>query len=161
MEVLFLVLLAPLMAAGQTAPPRFSFAVLTDIQYGDQPDAGKREYRKSMGKLQQAAAALNARKDLAFAIQLGDLIDSRAADLDPILEAFAKLAAPQRHVLGNHDFAMPRDALVRRLGMSAANYEFAASGWRFLVLDGMDLSINDGSRPAGPPQREQGRELFD
>jgi hypothetical protein len=50
MKALPLLLLAPLLAAGQPAPPRFSFAVLTDIQYGDQPPTGKREYRKSLGK---------------------------------------------------------------------------------------------------------------
>src|SRR5882757_5244107 len=161
MKALPLLLLAPLLAAGQTAPPRFSFAVLTDIQYGDQPPAGKREYRKSLGKLQQAVDALNARKDLAFAIQLGDLIDSRAADLDPIFAIYNRLAAPQRHVFGNHDFAMQRDTLVRRLGMPSAYYEFAVNGWRFLVLDGMDLSVADGSRAAGTPQRESGQEMFE
>jgi len=161
MKALPLLLLAPLLAAGQTAPPRLSFAVLTDIQYGDQPTAGKREYRKSLGKLQQAVDALNGRKDLAFAIQLGDLIDSRAADLDPILTIYNRLAAPQRHVFGNHDFAMQRDTLVRRLGMPGAYYEFAVNGWRFLVLDGMDLSVADGSRARGTPQRESGQDMFE
>lgn len=161
MKALTLLLLTPLLAIGQPAPPRFSFAVLTDIQYGDQAEAGKREYRKSLGKLQEAVEALNARKELAFAIQLGDLIDSRAADLDPILAVYNRLAPPRRHILGNHDFAVPRDTLVRRLGMPGANYEFAFGGWRFVVLDGMDLSVAAGSRADGTPQRELGREMLE
>jgi manganese-dependent ADP-ribose/CDP-alcohol diphosphatase len=159
MRVLPLVVLIPVLALSQQTP--FSFAVFTDIQYGDQATAGKREYRKSLPKLREAVEALNARKDLAFVIQLGDLIDSRAMDLDPILSVYNRLAVPTRHVLGNHDFSMPRDTLVRRLGLPAAHYDFAFGGWRFLVLDGMDLSIASGSRLEGTPEREQGRKLFE
>ncbi len=161
MRVLPYFLLVPLVASSQQTRLRFSFAVLTDIQYGDQATAGKREYRKSLTKLREAVEALNAREDLAFAIHLGDLIDSRAMDLDPILSLYNQLAAPKRHVLGNHDFSMPRDTLVRRLAMPAAYYEFAFGGWRFLILDGMDLSVAAGSRPEGSPEREQGRAMFE
>jgi hypothetical protein len=81
MRVLFMLLAATVCTMAQ---PKFSFAVLTDIQYGDQPTVGKRDYRASIGKLREAVAALN-RQELKFAIQLGDLIDSKAEDLDPIL----------------------------------------------------------------------------
>ena len=131
--------------------PRFSFAVFADIQYGDQPTAGKREYRKSPGKLQDAVAALNGRGDLAFAIQLGDLIDSKASDLDSIHGIYDRLATRKYHVLGNHDFSMPREPLVSRLGMPAAYYHFGLNGWRFVVLDGMDISVSPGSRAVGSP----------
>jgi manganese-dependent ADP-ribose/CDP-alcohol diphosphatase len=139
--VLPALLASPQQPDGRSAP-RFSFAVLTDIQYGDQETAGKREYRKSPAKLRQAVDALNARHNLAFAIQLGDLIDSRSADLSPILSIFNQLRMPRYHVLGNHDFAAPRDVLLRELGMPAAHYEFAYGGWRFLVLDGMEISAS-------------------
>jgi manganese-dependent ADP-ribose/CDP-alcohol diphosphatase len=161
MKALSLLLLAPLLATGQPAPPRFSFAVLTDVQYGDQAPSGKRDYRKSLPKLEQAVDALNSARRPAFAIQLGDLIDSRAADLDPILVVYNRLAAPRKHVLGNHDFSVPRQTLVRRLRMPAAYYEFASHGWRFLVLDGMDLSVNAGSRAPGTPQQQRGLEMFE
>jgi hypothetical protein len=128
------------------AQPRFSFGVLTDIQYGDQESKGKRDYRSSLGKLREAVAALNA-EPLAFAIQLGDLIDSRGEDLTPILEVFDRLKAPRYHVLGNHDFSAGRDGLVPRLTRSAwYRFDGFAEGWRFLVTDGMDVSAHD---PAG------------
>lgn len=142
-------LFVAMIAAGQQ--PRFSFAVFADIQYGDQPTAGKREYRKSPGKLQDAVTALNARGDLAFAIQLGDLIDSKASDLDSIHATYNRLAARKYHVLGNHDFSMQRELLVSRLGMPSAYYDFGLNGWRFVVLDGMDISVSSGSRAAESP----------
>jgi len=150
-----------LLACSPCAAQSLSFAVLTDIQYGDQPTAGKRDYRASLGKLQQAVAALNARQDLAFAIQLGDLIDSRAADLDPILAEYNRLSVPHRHVLGNHDFSAPRATLLQRLEMPAAWYDFTAPGYRFLVLDGMDLSVNRNSRAQGAAQSDLALAMFD
>jgi len=161
MGALCFLLLAAGLATGQPAPPQLSFAVLADVQYGDQPTAGKREYRKSLPKLREAVEVLNTRKDLAFAIHLGDLIDSRAVDLDVILAAFRQLRFPLRFALGNHDFSMPRETLVQRLGMPGAYYEFAAAGWRFVVLDGMDLSVATGSRPQGSPEHTRGREMLD
>jgi len=128
--------------------PEFSFAVFTDIQYGDQPDSGRREYRRSLAKLREAVETLNKRRDLDFAIQLGDLIDSRAPDLDTILPVWQSLSIRTYNVAGNHDFSAPRRELVRRLDINAGYYEFTRPGWRFLVLDGMDLSIGSPEGPA-------------
>jgi 3',5'-cyclic AMP phosphodiesterase CpdA len=144
-------LAALLLAAVWIAPaqqPQFSFAVFTDIQYGDQPDSGKREYRRSLAKLREAAGVLNLRGDLAFAIQLGDLIDSRAADLDTILPVWQSLSIRTYNVAGNHDFSAPRAQLLRRLDLRSGYYEFTRPGWRFLVLDGMDLSVASAEGPA-------------
>jgi len=149
-----------LLACSPSAAQSLSFAVLTDIQYGDQPTAGKRDYRASLGKLRQAVTALNARKDLAFAIQLGDLMDSRAADLDPILAEYNRLSATRRHVHGNHDFSAPRETLQRHLEMPASWYDFTAPGYRFLVIDGMDLSVNPNSRAPGTTQRDLALAMF-
>jgi 3',5'-cyclic AMP phosphodiesterase CpdA len=138
-RLVIVLLAAALIAAAEQ--PGFSFAVFTDIQYGDQPDSGKREYRRSLGKLRDAVGVLNQRRDLAFAIQLGDLIDSRAADLDTILPAWQSLSVHTYNVAGNHDFSAPRAELFRRLDLRNGYYEFTRPGWRFLVLNGMDLSV--------------------
>jgi len=122
-----------------TAQPQFSFAVLTDIQYGDQATLGKRDYRASLGKLHEAVSALNGER-LEFAIQLGDLIDSKGADLQPILEIYNQLHTRRYSVIGNHDLAAGRETLERLLAPSA-HYRFTVSGWRFLVVDGMDVSV--------------------
>src|ERR1044071_8877132 len=111
-----------LAAAAFGQAPRFSFAVLTDIQYGDQETAGRRDYRRSLPKLQEAVGALNAGPKLAFAIQLGDLIDAKAADMDRILPVFDRLSTERQHVLGNHDFSMRREQLQERLGLRSPYY---------------------------------------
>jgi manganese-dependent ADP-ribose/CDP-alcohol diphosphatase len=131
--------------------PRISFAVLTDIHYADQPPAAKLEYRRSWERLSRAVESINgARPD--FAIQLGDLVDCAADNLPRILPVFRSLAARQYHVLGNHDFCVPRAELQQQLGLESPWYDFAAGGWRFVVLDGMDLSIP--GRDAGTPEQQ-------
>jgi manganese-dependent ADP-ribose/CDP-alcohol diphosphatase len=113
---------------------RVSFGVVTDLHYAGSGD-----------RLTRAVEAINAARP-DFAIQLGDLVDLDASNLPRILPVCRSLTAPGRHVLGNHDFCVPRAELQRQLGMESAWYDFTAGGWRFIVLDGMDLSIP--GRPA-------------
>ena len=63
---------------------------------------------------------------------------------------------PHYHVLGNHDFSVP-DSLKQRapdkLGMPARYYDFVKNGWRFIVLDGNDISFHGW--PEGSDQYEK------
>jgi 3',5'-cyclic AMP phosphodiesterase CpdA len=99
------------------------------------------------------------RRQLAFVIQLGDLIDGRdsdeatLADLQAVLAVYRRCRGPTRHVLGNHDFSLPREEILARLGLDAGHDTFAAGGWRFVVLDSLDVSVC-GRRPGSPPYRE-------
>ena len=138
-------------AAYAQMPPRFSFAVLADIQYADQPPTPKRDYRGSWERLSRAVDAINTASP-AFVIQLGDLVDAGAFNLPRILPIYRSLHARQYHVLGNHDFCLPRAELLERLGLREAWYDFTVHGWRFIVLDGMDLSLS--GRAPGTPQHE-------
>ena len=117
----------------------FSFGVVADVQYADQPATGARAYRESLAKLEQCGAALS-RERLAFTIQLGDLVDGGLANLDRILPVWNRLPGPRYHVLGNHDLGIPREILLKRLGMRRAYYDFRVRNWRFLVLDGLNAS---------------------
>jgi manganese-dependent ADP-ribose/CDP-alcohol diphosphatase len=124
--------------------PLIRFAVIADIQYADKDTAGVRDYRASLGKLEHAAAEIN-KVEPEFTIQLGDLIDESTASLAPILGAYDRIGAKKYHVIGNHDAAsVERRELLKRLGMANSYYEFAESGWRFIVLDGSDLSVKGG-----------------
>lgn len=58
-------------AAGR---PTLSFGLVADPQYADVDPAGTRFYRQSIGKLTEAVAHFNG-CDLAFGVNLGDLID--------------------------------------------------------------------------------------
>ena len=120
--------------------PRFSFAVLADIQYADKDAAGRRAYRDSLRKLEAAAAAIDAANP-AFVVQLGDLIDDGGFEsLGRVLPLLDRIRAPKRHVIGNHDLSIPRQDLLRRLGLERGWHDFEHGGWRFIVLDGMHVS---------------------
>jgi hypothetical protein len=126
---------------GAVAPPRFSFGLLADLQYADKETANRREYRSSLAKLDSAAAWF-AGERLEFVIQLGDLVDGGLDNLDRVLAHWNRLAAPTRHVIGNHEGDIDRATLLGRLKLERAYYQFSAPGWRFIVLDGMDWSEN-------------------
>ena len=100
----------------EEAPLRFG--VMADVQYADRDTVGSRHFRQSLALLEQCVADLNGR-DLAFTIQLGDIIDRGEESLDRVLAVFERLEMPRYHVLGNHDFALSRPALLAKLGATA------------------------------------------
>jgi len=97
----------------------FAFGLVADPQYCDCPDRRTRHYRASLGKLAEAARTFNA-EDLSFTAQVGDIIDRHEASFDDILPVFERVRGPKHHVLGNHDFPIPAEEVVARLGMPAA-----------------------------------------
>ena len=121
--------------------PQFSFAVIADVQYADKPAAGDRHYRKSLEQLRAAVVQLNQGKP-AFTIQLGDFIDDGVASLDTVLAVYDRLNHPAYHVLGNHDFALPRTEVMRKMDLESGFYHFERHGWRFVVMDATDHSTN-------------------
>ncbi|MEP6673093.1 MAG: alkaline phosphatase, partial [Chthoniobacter sp.] len=88
-----------LLAAQADAQPACRIGLITDLHYGDKPAGNTRFYRETFGKLEEAVAKLNA-EQLAFVVELGDLIDKAASVeqeiewLKQIESAFAKTAAP-------------------------------------------------------------------
>lgn len=139
--------------------PRFQFGLVADIQHADKDGRGKRRYRESLDAFKRCVDGWRD-EDLAFTIQLGDLIDGRGTlaetreDLDAVLGVYASLPqTPHRHVLGNHCLTMPRPELERRLGLDRSWYSFERDGWRFIVLDSLDLSVF--GRPEGSHRHKQ------
>jgi manganese-dependent ADP-ribose/CDP-alcohol diphosphatase len=124
----------------------FTFGLVADAQYCDFPDRGTRHYRASLGKLAEAARTFNA-NDLSFTVQVGDIVDRAEASFEQILPVYEGVRRPKHHVLGNHDFPIPADQVVDRLGMPARHYHFRKDGWRFVVLDTNDVSLY--ANPAG------------
>ena len=128
------------------AEPLFRFGLLADVQYADKPDAGARHYRLALEHLDECVADLSGR-DLAFMAQLGDLIDGRGEpggsriDLEQVLSRMESIGVPLVHVVGNHCLEVPRAELLPRLGLESGRQSFARDGWRFLVLDSLELSV--------------------
>lgn len=127
------------------------FGLAADCQYKDAAARGRRHYRESVGKLRACVDDLNSQA-LDFVVHLGDFIDGGFESFDDVLPIYDSLKAPHYHVLGNHDFAVApskKDAVPAKLGMPGRYYDFGAKGWRFLVLDGNDVSLigrNSGSQ---------------
>ncbi len=124
--------------------PLLRFGLVADVQYADKPTAGRRAYAESLAKLEACAGDMNRRR-VAFVVHLGDIIDGRdnrtVTDLERAVRSFRKFGAQVRHVIGNHCLVAGRPALMKALRLTAPYYEFSRPGWRFLVLDGMDVSL--------------------
>lgn len=140
-------------AAPAGEKPILRFGMVTDIHYaGIDPDpkpigvVGRRFYRESKRKLDEAVAVFNERR-LAFAIELGDFKDLTGGKsetlrhLDEIEASFAAFKGPRYHVFGNHDFdcLTPTDLAAHLANdgrpMASGHYAFAHGGVKFIVLD--------------------------
>lgn len=143
-----------LWAAEKAAPPPegkplFTFGVVTDVQYQDLPPQGKRAYKDSPAKLEACVKDFNARKP-EFVIHLGDFINGGGmGTYDAVHPLYEKLTVPHYHVLGNHDFSVdPADKpkvfaklALDKKGDGKGWYDFARPGWRFIVLNGNAIGL--------------------
>jgi len=121
-----------------------TIGAIADCQYADQPDNGQRLYRRAPQKLKEAVAELNAARP-AFTVHLGDFTDTGWESFDVVAPIYASLAAPAHHVLGNHEFSVPdarKPQVPARLGIPQRYRDFAQNGWRFVLLDGNDVSLH-------------------
>ena len=99
----------------------------------------------SKEKLKKCVKHFN-QEDLSFVIHLGDFIDRNFSSFDEILPIYNSLHAPGYHVLGNHDFEVAdeyKELVPKKLGMPSKYYDFKIKNWRFICLDGNDLSFID------------------
>jgi len=122
--------------------PTLSLGLVADAQYADAESVGTRFYRHSIAKLTEAVTHFN-RLDLAFCVNLGDLIDRDWKSYDAITEPLAASRHPFHHVLGNHDFEVAADYKTRvpsRLGLAQRYYARTCGAWCFVVLDTTDVS---------------------
>jgi manganese-dependent ADP-ribose/CDP-alcohol diphosphatase len=125
--------------------PLFQFGVIADCQYADAPapkQMPQRFYRLAKDKLAEAVDHLNA-ENLDFTIHLGDFIDKDFVSFDVVGPIYNRLKAPHYHLLGNHDYSVSdeeKSKVVDKLGMPARYYDYRVKGWRFIVLDGNEIS---------------------
>lgn len=129
-----------------TEDPGLVFGVVADVQYAEKPTRKTRRYSESLEKLRRAVVEWN-REPLHFVVQLGDLIDDNGeltpAELEDVVETFDGSRAPVRHVVGNHCLDGGRELYDRVVELERYYYDFEDGGWRFVVLDGNDVSIRD------------------
>lgn len=122
--------------------PVLGIGLLTDLHYADKDTAGRRFYRDTLGKLDQAVGHFN-RSAPAFVVELGDFIDradsvdEEIAWLKTIEKHYAKLQPPRHYVLGNHCVdTLTKAEFASHIGSSHPfHYRFEEKGFRFVVLD--------------------------
>lgn len=142
--------------------PLFRFGVIADPQYADlEPNLALNRYpTDSLLKLRAAIDEFN-RHDLAFVVTLGDIIDREWKSFDAVLPVYEALRHPRHFLLGNHDFVVGAEHLATvpaRVGMPAAYYDFVLSGYRFIALDGNEISVF--ASPEGDPRRQQAKDMM-
>ncbi len=142
------------------------FGLIADPQYADaEPDlTHDLYYRHSLHKLSTAISQLNP-LPLDFVVSLGDLVDRHWASYDALLPRYEALRHPHVAILGNHDAAVISDQLAAHqpaLGLPKNYYQFHFAGYRFIVIDGNDISLycNAGNGDDHQQARERLNELI-
>jgi hypothetical protein len=125
--------------------PIFKIGLVADPQYANKPDAGKRFYKESLWKLEEAIDTFNY-YNVDLVQNLGDIIDVEWESFDSILPVYKKLNpnVENYHLLGNHDFAIDSvhlRNLLKKLSMPGYYYSYSYMDWRFIVLDATDFSF--------------------
>jgi len=121
--------------------PPISFGAIADLQYCDAEPEINRYFRNAPQKLKSAINEFNCHK-LDFIINLGDTIDHDWQSYAGILPVFSQANAPFYHVLGNHDYEIEdeyKSGVPDKIGIKRY-YDFIVNRWRFIVLDGNEIS---------------------
>ncbi len=124
--------------------PEFEIGVVADCQYCNCEAAEIRFYRKSPERLRQAIKVLN-KHSLDYSIHLGDFIDRDFESFDTVAPIWNSLKSDKYHVLGNHDFSVPdslKPLIFEKMNIQNRYYSITENNWRFIVLDGNDLSVH-------------------
>jgi hypothetical protein len=150
---------APFIGRGATGRG-FEIGLVADAQYADIDPMGTRYYREGLTRLAGAVEHFN-RRELAFCVHLGDLIDREWRSFDAVLQPLAGSRHRWHQLLGNHDFDVLDELKPRvpgRMGMAARYQAVDHAGFRFAVLDTNDVSTY--ARRAGTAEhRAAEREL--
>ena len=144
--------------SGQNIHP-VRVGIFTDCQYCNCPSLGVRNYRLSLAKLDKCIRKFNS-LPLDAVFHLGDMIDHDYESYDSILPRFHEFTAPLHLVLGNHDYMIRKrykPGLKDHIGMKEDHYVADFANWRFIVLNGDDISF---SAPQDKKQKEERNELI-
>ena len=151
--IIYILLLGAHCSFSQSSAPKLRVGLVTDVQYCDCASEGKREYRKSLDRLDKCITEFNNSK-VNFSFHLGDLIDRNIDNnIAPVLKGFSRSDSMIYHVLGNHDVAgvyskgfrgakgdKALNKLMGYLSMSNTYYSEKRGKVVFIVLNTNDLA---------------------
>lgn len=143
-KTLFLFILIGFLSCSKTEVKKdFSVGIIADCQYCDCDIKWNRYYKKAPERLREAVNELN-KQDLAHTIHLGDFIDQHFSSFDSLVPIWNELNSPSYHLLGNHDFEVVdslKPLIFEKLNLKKRYYSINQNNWKFIVLDGTDLSF--------------------
>ncbi len=132
-----------------------------DVQYADADNSGSRHYRASLDKFSDAVSTFR-EEDVELHLSLGDFIDHDFASYKPLVKIIRKAKIPFYYVPGNHDFSV-RDDQKQKIPVfqksSLKYYSFNRKNWKFIILDGSEISTF--SRKSGDPQTKRAQAILD
>ena len=104
-NLLILITLKLILGSCSDKEPFLKVGLVADPQYANQPPSGKRNYRESLWKLQEAIDTFNSNK-VDLVQNLGDIINDKWESYEAILPLYYKLNPDinNYHLLGNHEF---------------------------------------------------------
>ena len=151
--IIYILLLGAHCSFSQSSAPKLRVGLVTDVQYCDCASEDKREYRKSLNRLDKCITEFNNSK-VNFSFHLGDLIDRNIDNnIAPVLKGFSRSDSTVYHVLGNHDVAgvyskgfrgakgdKALNKLMGYLSMSNTYYSETRGKVVFIVLNTNDLA---------------------
>lgn len=142
-RLLFALILMLIISCAKKTYSPFKIGVIADCQYCNCEVKWGRHYKKAPQRLKEAVYTLN-QDSLSYTIHLGDFIDQKMSSLDSVLPTWNSLKSTKYHVLGNHDFDVGqtnKEKIIKKLNLKNRYYSFIENDWRFIVLDGNDLSF--------------------
>ncbi len=132
-----------------TSFSQIKIGVFADCQYCDYETAGTRYYRNSLQKLDDCINHFNNNKELDFIVGLGDLIDRGFSSFDSVNLILAKSNKEVYHVIGNHDLSVEKNQLENvpeKLNLNETWYSVIKNGWRFIFLNGNDITFHTNNK---------------
>lgn len=125
-----------------SAQEELKFGIFADIQYANCDHSGARYYRNSLGKLEKCITELN-REDIAFSLNLGDILDRNSEDVDSVLMRLERADKRVYNITGNHDYDGVTDnkSFYKKLSIPANGYySFEKDGWIFVMMNTNELA---------------------
>lgn len=126
----------------QTNIQSLKVGIMTDVQYCNAENNGSRHYRSSVRKLEEACNQFR-NEQVDWVINLGDFIDHDFKSFDTLNNILHHYEISVLSVIGNHDFAVEnskKPEVIKALGLKERYYSIVKDKWRFLFLDGSDIS---------------------
>jgi manganese-dependent ADP-ribose/CDP-alcohol diphosphatase len=122
--------------------------IFADCQYCDYETSGNRYYKNSLWKLTNCISEFNKSDEIDFVVGMGDLIDRDFVSFTEVKSILEDSRNEVFHVIGNHDFSVESEFLEKvpeQLNLSETYYTFNKKGWRFIFLNGNEITFQSSN----------------